>query len=58
MRRWGTARKVRGGIQYKKHSVAFRVTEEEWQKLARAAERYGTSIPQITKQIVFEKLGL
>jgi len=42
----------------KAHSVAFRVTEEEWQKLTLAAERAGTSIPGITKQILFQKLGL
>jgi hypothetical protein len=51
-------RKARRAAQLKAHSVAFRVTEEEWQKLTRAAERAGTSIPRITKQILFQKLGL
>jgi hypothetical protein len=51
-------RKVRHDRQLKKHSVAFRVTEEEWWKLTRAAECARTSIPRITKQIAFEKLGL
>ena len=42
----------------KAHSVAFLETEEEWQKLTLADERAGTSIPGITKQILFQKLGL
>jgi len=42
----------------KAHSVAFRVTEHEWQQLLRAAKREGTSIPRFAKRIVFQKLGL
>jgi len=56
--RRGEVRKVRRDSQFKAHSVAFRVTEEEWQKLTQAAKRAGTSIPRITKQILFQKLGL
>ncbi len=41
-----------------KHSVAFKVTEEEWQKLGRAAEHAGTTIARYAKRVIFEKLGL
>jgi len=51
-------RKARRATPPKAHSVAFRVTEEEWQKLLRAANQAGTSIPRFTKRVVFQKLGL
>jgi len=51
-------RKARRAIPRKAHSVAFRVTEGEWQKLLRAANQEGTSIPRFTKRAVFQKLGL
>jgi hypothetical protein len=40
------------------HSVAFRVTAEEWQKLMQAAERTGSSIPRIAREALFQKLRL
>ena len=40
------------------HSVAFRVTEAQWLKLQKRAEQEGTSIPQLAKAAVFEKVGV
>lgn len=40
------------------HSVAFRVTEEQWVALQRYAENNETTIPQLTKEAVFERVGL
>ncbi len=40
------------------HSVAFRVTESQWLKLQQQAEIEGTSIPQLAKAAVFEKIGV
>lgn len=40
------------------HSVAFRVTEAQWVILQRYAEDNGKTIPQLTKEALFEKVGL
>jgi hypothetical protein len=46
------------GDQSLVHSVAFRVTEEQWVALQRYADRNETSIPKIAKEILFEKVGV
>ncbi|MBB4955379.1 hypothetical protein H4S14_003469 [Agrobacterium vitis] len=40
------------------HSVAFRVTEAQWVILQRYAEDNEKTIPQLTKETLFEKVGL
>lgn len=40
------------------HSVAFRVSEDQWLALQRYAENEGTTIPQVAKEALFEKVGL
>jgi hypothetical protein len=40
------------------HSVAFRVTEAQWLKLKQRADQEGTTVPQIAKTALFEKIGL
>jgi hypothetical protein len=40
------------------HSVAFRVSEEEWIALQRYAENEGATIPQVAKAALFERVGL
>lgn len=40
------------------HSVAFRVTEEQWVALQWHAESNGTTIPQLAKEVLFERVGL
>lgn len=40
------------------HSVAFRVTETQWLKLQHHAQQEGTTIPQLAKAAVFEKIGI
>lgn len=40
------------------HSVAFRVTEAQWLKLQRRAQQEGTTVPQLAKAALFEKLGV
>lgn len=40
------------------HSVAFRVTEAQWLKLQERAEQEGTSIPQLAKAVLFERVGV
>jgi hypothetical protein len=46
------------GDQSLVHSVAFRVTEEQWVALQRYADNSKTTIPQIAKQVLFERVGL
>lgn len=41
-----------------RHSVAFRVNEHEWQLLKAEAERAGTTVPQLAKQILFARVGV
>ena len=41
-----------------KHSVAFRVDEHEWQKLRAEAEKAGTTVPQLAKQLLFSQVGV
>lgn len=41
-----------------KHSVAFRVSEHEWQKLRAEAEKAGTTVPQLAKQLLFSQIGV
>jgi hypothetical protein len=50
-------KKARRDKQLKAHSIAFRV-EDEWKTLARWAKQAGTSIPFITKQLLFKEAGL
>ncbi len=40
------------------HSVAFRVTEDEWSKLQRKAREKGSTVPELAKAALFEKIGL
>lgn len=40
------------------HSVAFRVSEDQWVALKRYAENNGTTIPRLAKEVLFERLGL
>ena len=40
------------------HSVAFRVSEDQWIALQRYAENEGATIPQVAKAVLFEKVGL
>lgn len=40
------------------HSVAFRVTEEQWIALQRYAGIEGLTIPQAAKEALFERVGL
>jgi hypothetical protein len=42
----------------KVHSVAFRVTEGEWGRLQRRAQEEGTTVPELAKAALFEKIGL
>ncbi len=46
------------GDQSLVHSVAFRVTEEQWVALQRYAENNETTIPQLAKEVLFERVGL
>jgi hypothetical protein len=41
-----------------KHSVAFRVNEQEWQKLRAEAEKAGTTVPQLAKRLLFSQVGV
>lgn len=40
------------------HSVAFRVSEDQWKALQRYAQNSGTTIPQVAKATLFETVGL
>lgn len=40
------------------HSVAFRVSEDQWIALQRHAENEGATIPQVAKEALFERVGL
>ena len=40
------------------HSVAFRVTEDQWIALQRYAENKEATIPQVAKAVLFERVGL
>lgn len=40
------------------HSVAFRVAEDQWIALQRYAKKEGTTIPQVAKAALFERVGL
>lgn len=40
------------------HSVAFRVTEEEWVKLQDIADEAGATVPQLSKTLLFKAAGL
>jgi hypothetical protein len=40
-----------------RHSVAFRVSEKEWQTLQNAAGERRTTVPQLAKQLLFESMG-
>lgn len=40
------------------HSVAFRVSEDQWVALQRYAEKKETTVPQLAKAVLFEKAGL
>ena len=40
------------------HSVAFRVSEDQWIALQRYAEDEEATIPQVAKAALFEKVGL
>lgn len=40
------------------HSVAFRVSEDQWIALQRYAKNEGTTIPQVAKAVLFERAGL
>jgi hypothetical protein len=39
------------------HTVAVKVTDDEWRKLQRKAEGKGYSIPELAKAALFEKVG-
>lgn len=41
-----------------RHSVAFRVTEQEWKLLRAEAEKAGTTVPQMAKQVLFQQVGV
>lgn len=47
-----------GDLRELKHSVAFRVNEDEWRMLTAAAEKAGTTVPQLAKQILFARVGI
>ena len=40
------------------HSVAFRVTEAQWTSLQKWAKQEATTIPQLAKLALFERLGI
>lgn len=40
------------------HSVAFRVSEDQWIALQQYAENEGATIPQIAKAVLFKRVGL
>ena len=40
------------------HSVAFRVTEDQWIALQRYAENKEATIAQVAKAVLFERVGL
>lgn len=40
------------------HSVAFRVSEEQWVALQQYAATRESSIPQVAKEALFERAGL
>ncbi len=40
-----------------RHSVAFRVSEKEWRLLQKAAGEKQTTVPQLAKQLLFERMG-
>ena len=40
------------------HSVAFRVSEDQWVDLQRYAKNEGVTIPQVAKEALFERVGL
>lgn len=40
------------------HSVAFRVSEDQWIALQRHAENEGSTIPQVAKEALFKRVGL
>lgn len=42
----------------RRHSVAFRVTEDQWRALQAIAEKRTIAVAQLAKKIVFEMLGL
>ena len=46
------------GDQSLVHSVAFRVTEEQWATLQRHAENNEATISQLAKEVLFERVGL
>jgi hypothetical protein len=46
------------GDQSLVHSVAFRVTEEQWVALQRYAGNNAITIPQLAKEVLFERAGL
>lgn len=46
------------GPTRKVHSVAFRVSEGDWNKLQRLAKEKGTTVPELAKAALFEKIGL
>jgi len=40
------------------HSVAFRVSEDQWLALQRYAEKAGLTIPEVARTALFERVGL
>ena len=40
------------------HSVVFRVMEAQWLKLQRRAQQEGTTVPQMAKAALFDKVGV
>jgi hypothetical protein len=40
------------------HSVAFKVTDKEWEALSRVAQSYDLSIPQLTRALLFKHCRL
>jgi predicted HicB family RNase H-like nuclease len=40
-----------------RHSIAFRVTENEWRILQSTAKKQKISVPQLAKALLFERVG-
>jgi len=40
------------------HTVAFRVTEAQWRVLLSASKKAKTSVPQLAKALLFERVGI
>ncbi len=40
------------------HTIAFRVTEKQWQSLLSASQKKKATVPQLAKTLLFEHVGI